>query len=211
MAVLSDRDIRRRLRVSKPGVFVTHEGYPRDLGISPCEDHQIQPASIDLTLADEWRVYPRAEVRTPIFERYELPSFRPNPIDMDHAKDVETTKIIAAEYSLQPHELILCSTMEYVDIPHDIQAQVHGKSSLGRLGLLVHITAGFIDPGFKGKITLEMYNLNNRPLILRAGKPICQLGMTRLSCAAEFPYGHPKLNSKYQDQREVTGSRYTGT
>jgi dCTP deaminase len=208
MAVLSDRDIRRRLRSNRLGVSVTYEGYPRDLGISPFEYHQIQPASIDLTLANEWRMYPSPEVRT--FRRYEPLHFLDDPIDMDHAGDVETIKIIADEYSLQPHELILCSTLEYVDIPHDIQAQVHGKSSLGRLGLLVHITAGFIDPGFKGKITLEMYNLNNKPIILRAGKPICQLGMTRLSCPAEFPYGHPKLNSKYQDQREVTGSRYDG-
>jgi dCTP deaminase len=200
MAALSDRDIRRRLQPSQPGVFVAHEGYPRDLGISPCEDHQVQPASIDLTLANEWRVYPTAPANWQDVIA----------IDMDHAHDVETTKIIADQYLLKPHELILCSTIEYVDIPHDIQAQVHGKSSLGRLGLLVHITAGFIDPGFKGKITLEMYNLNNRPIILRAGKPICQLGMTVLSCPAEFPYGHPKLNSKYQDQREVTGSRYTG-
>lgn len=211
MAVLSDRDIRRRLSVRTPGVCVTYEGYPRDLGIDPCEDHQIQPASIDLTLSNEWRIYPPLlEGRTPIFERYDFPVTPSQAIDMDHAKDVETTKIVAEEYLLKPHELILCSTVEYVDIPHDIQAQVHGKSSLGRLGLLVHITAGFIDPGFKGKITLEMYNLNNRPILLRAGKPICQLGMTRLSCPAEFPYGHPKLNSKYQDQREVTGSRYDG-
>lgn len=165
------------------------------IGIEPCEDHQIQPASIDLTLADEWRVYPRHSSA---------------PIDIDHAKEVQTEKIIADAYTLQPHQLILCSTIEYVDIPHDIQAQVHGKSSLGRLGLLVHITAGFIDPGFKGKITLEMYNLNKSPIILRAGKPICQLSMTRLSSPAAYPYGHPKLGSKYQDQREVTGSLYAG-
>jgi dCTP deaminase len=184
MAVLSDRDIRERLR--RPDNL--------QLGIEPCQDHQVQPASIDLTLANEWRVYRSDQ----------------DPIDMDHAKEVETTRIVASEYALQPDELILCSTIEYVDIPHDIQAQVHGKSSLGRLGLLVHVTAAFIDPGFKGKITLEMYNLNTAPIILRAGKPICQLSMTRLSSAAEFPYGHEKLNSKYQDQREVVGSRYDG-
>jgi dCTP deaminase len=163
MAVLSDRDIRRRLREHKPGVFVTYEGYPRDLGISPCEDHQIQPASIDLTLADEWRIYPGSGDWIPPLDK---------PIDMDAAKSIETEKIIADEFLLRPHQLLLCSTQEYVDIPYDIQAQVHGKSSLGRLGLLVHVTAGFIDPGFKGKITLEMYNLNNRSILLRAGKSI---------------------------------------
>jgi dCTP deaminase len=191
MAVLSDGDIRRRLRSYGPD---QQSGFIRDLGIDPCEDHQIQPASVDLTLANEWLVYPMVQ----------------SPIDIDDAKTIGTTRIVAAEYALQPHELILCSTVEYVDIPHDIQAQVHGKSSLGRLGLLVHVTAGFIDPGFKGKITLEMYNLNNTPIILRADKPICQLSMTRLSCPADFPYGHERLRSKYQDQREVTGSRYDG-
>jgi len=205
--VLSDRDIRKRLREWKPGVYVTHEGFLRDLGISPCEDSQIQPASVDLTLADEWLTYPPFTARTNwALER----EHREATIDMDYAKEVETEKIIANKYALQPHQLILCSTLEYVDIPHNIQAQVHGKSSLGRLGLIVHVTAGFIDPGFKGKITLEMYNLNNRPIILRAGKPICQISMTKLSSPAEKPYGHPDLDSKYQNQQEVVGSRYDG-
>jgi len=198
MAVLSDRDIRSRLNYRGE---VSGRITDRTIGIEPCEDHQVQPASVDLTLADEWRVYDGMGGWLPPVDR---------PIDIDYAKVVQTEKIIAAEYTLRPHELILCSTIEYVDIPYDIQAQVHGKSSLGRLGLLVHITAGFIDPGFKGKITLEMYNLNNRSIILRAGKPICQLSMTKLSSAAEFPYGHEKLNSKYQDQREVQGSLYDG-
>lgn len=203
MAVLSDRDIRKRLRPhTDEGVkaLSDREFFTRDLGISPCEEHQVQPASVDLTLADEWL----------IFEPGPFSSEGIEPIDIDEAKNVKTTKIVADEYVLQPHELILCSTQEYVDIPHDMQAQVHGKSSIGRLGLLVHITAGFIDPGFKGKIVLEMYNLNARPIILRAGKPICQMSMTHLSSPAEFPYGHPKLRSKYQDQREVTASLYDG-
>lgn len=190
MAVLSDRDIRTRLNLNKN---LTDQS----IGIDPCENSQIQPASIDLTLANEWRVFSQ--------------TIEVWPIDINHAKEVETVKIIGDEYALQPHELVLCSTIEYVDIPHDIQAQVHGKSSLGRLGLLVHITAGFIDPGFKGKITLEMYNLNNRPIILHAGKPICQLSMTKLSSPAEKPYGHSDLHSRYQDQKEVVGSRYDGT
>lgn len=197
MAVLSDRDIRRRL--NGDGIEIYDKIEP--IGITPCFNHQIQPASIDLTLANEWRVYDGMGDQLPPIDHL---------IDIDNAKEVRTKKIIADEYLLKPHELILCSTLEYVDIPRDIQAQVHGKSSLGRLGLLVHITAGFIDPGFKGKITLEMYNLNNRPILLRAGKSICQLSMTQLTHPAEFPYGHPNLRSHYQDQKEVTGSSYDG-
>lgn len=203
MAVLCDRDIRHRLNHKEEHSWVTGL---LPIGIDPCEDHQIQPASVDLTLSDEWCVF------TPYEQNSTKDDFwNPlNPIDIDDAKSVETYKLKADRFTLYPHELILCSTVEYVDIPNNIQAQVHGKSSLGRLGLLVHVTAGFIDPGFKGKITLEMYNLNNRPIILRAGKPICQISMTKLSSPAEFPYGHDKLNSKYQDQREVTSSRYEG-
>ncbi len=196
MAVLADRDIRRRLNVPSPLPSDGHRGlaWSDTLGIEPCLDSQVQPASIDLTFADEWLTYPKGT----------------DAIDMDHAKGIKMEKTVAEEYLLMPHELVLCSTVEYVSIPANIQAQVHGKSSLGRLGLLVHVTAGFIDPGFKGKITLEMYNLNNRPILLRAGKPICQLSLMELTDYAEFPYGHEKLNSKYQDQREVTGSRYDG-
>lgn len=192
MSVLADRDLRARL--DAPEVY-----YPSALNqiarliCDPRDDARIQPASIDLTLANEWLTFPEGT----------------EAIDMDHAKAVGTEKTVAEAYLLQPHELILCSTVEYVEIPRDLQAQVHGKSSLGRLGLLVHVTAGFIDPGFRGKITLEMYNLNNRPILLRAGKPICQLSLTALSRPADFPYGHEKLGSHYQDQTEVTGSRYS--
>lgn len=191
MSVLADRDL--RWRINFQGVAPRFERHLA-IGIDPFDESRVQPASVDLTLADEWLTFPASD----------------HAIDMDDAKHVETEKTIAEAYLLMPHELILCSTAEYVEIPGDLQAQVHGKSSLGRLGLLVHVTAGFIDPGFKGKITLEMYNLNNRPILLRAGKPICQLSFTALSQPAEFPYGHEKLGSHYQDQREVTGSRYDG-
>ena len=209
MAVLADRDIRRRLNVPSPPPPDGFRGlaWSDTLGIEPCEDSQVQPASIDLTLANEWRTYPKTANQQGLMI-YQTPESI--AIDMDDAKAIETEKSIAEAYLLLPHELVLCSTVEYVDIPHNLQAQVHGKSSLGRLGLLVHVTAGFIDPGFRGKITLEMYNLNNRPILLRAGKPICQLSLTALSCPAEFPYGHEKLGSHYQDQTEVTGSRYDG-
>jgi dCTP deaminase len=202
MAVLSDRDIRKRL--AAPEVY-----YPSVVDkiarvvIEPCSESQVQPASIDLTLANEFMTYPSApEVVGGLKSTYS--------IDLDHAKEVRPRRFVADQWQLEPHELVLCSTREYVEIPHDIQAQVHGKSSLGRIGLLVHVTAGFIDPGFKGNITLEMYNLNKRPIILRAGKPICQLSLMALSSPAEFPYGHEKLKSKYQDQRGVQASLYDG-
>lgn len=196
MTVLSDRDIRRRLNY----IPKTDKDEGFRIGIEPCADSQVQPASVDLTLDNEWLVYPPAPwIPSPAYV-----------IDMDHAKEVETEKIVGDSYELQPGELILCSTAEYVEIPADIVARVEGKSSLGRLGLLIHATAGFIDPGFKGKITLEMYNLNRKPIVLRAGKPICQLSMLRLTTMAEFPYGHKNLKSKYQDQRVVTASRYDG-
>lgn len=197
MSVLADRHL--RTRINGYGIGAYDRLLP--IGIDPFDENRLQPASIDLTLANEWLTYPT----------YAPMDVSEYAIDMDDAKAVETTRTVAEAYLLQPHELVLCSTVEYVEIPDDLQAQVHGKSSLGRLGLLVHVTAGFIDPGFKGKITLEMYNLNNRPILLRAGKPICQLSLTALSCPAEFPYGHEKLGSHYQDQREVTGSRYDGS
>jgi dCTP deaminase len=202
MAVLSDRDIRKRL--TAPDVYPpSAKKKIARLGVRPCADHQVQPASIDLTLSNEFMVYPGSpEIIGGLTSTY--------AIDMDRAKEVKPRRYVSAEWRLDPHELVLCSTEEYVEIPNDIQAQVHGKSSLGRIGLLVHVTAGFIDPGFKGNITLEMYNLNKRPIILRAGKPICQLSLMALSTAAEFPYGHEKLNSKYQNQRGVQASLYDG-
>lgn len=190
MPILSDKDLRAYIKGQR-------------LGIKPFDDARVQPASIDLTLANEFMTYPSApEVVGGLVSTY--------AIDMDRAKEVQPRRFVSDKFQLEPHELVLCSTAEYVEIPHDIQAQVHGKSSLGRIGLLVHVTAGFIDPGFRGKVTLEMYNLNKRPIILRAGKPICQLSCTQLTSPADKPYGHPDLKSKYQDQRGVTGSRYDG-
>lgn len=183
MSVLSDRDIRWRV-------------YCQHIGIDPYDDTRVQPASVDLTLANEWLAYPLL--------------VKPDPIDMDDVRRVETVKSTADKFTLWPNQLVLCSTVERIEMPNDLQGQVHGKSSLGRIGLMVHITAGFIDPGFKGKITLEMYNANNRPIILRAGKPICQLSLTKLTSRVSFPYGHEKLKSKYQDQSSVVPSLYAG-
>ncbi len=156
MAVLADKDIRRRLNVPSIPPSDGYRGiaWSDTLGIEPCSDSQVQPASIDLTLANEWRTYPKT-MNQQGFMVYQSPESL--AIDMNDAKRIETEKTVAEAYLLMPHELVLCSTVEYVDIPHNLQAQVHGKSSLGRLGLLVHVTAGFIDPGFRGKITLGFY------------------------------------------------------
>ncbi len=194
MSVLSDRDILRRLN---PYDGSTDKFY---IGIYPFDASRVQPASVDLILDNEFIRYTPADASEPV----------EGIIDLADAKSVDGEHFVAEEYKLYPGELVLASTRERVEIPNDIVARVEGKSSLGRLGLLIHATAGFIDPGFKGKITLEMVNLNKRPILLRAGLSICQLSFLCLSTAAEFPYGHPKLGSKYQDQETVTGSRYAG-
>jgi dCTP deaminase len=197
------------------------------IGIDPFDPSQVQPASIDLTLSNEFLSYPDfPAIVSPSPVTTELPALMEKSpythagvieqdssqtIDLKTAKEVPTLSWEADIYFLRPNELILASTEEYVSIPPDIVARVEGKSSLGRLGLLIHITAGFIDPGFCGKITLEIKNLNNRPIAIRAGYPICQLSFSQTTSPCEFPYGHEKLNSKYQDQRSVTASRYNPT
>ena len=192
MSVLSDRDIRWCI-------------YCQRIGIDPYDDARVQPASVDLTLANEWMAYQL--VKEPMWPE----PLKPDPIDMDDVKRVQTIKTVADEFTLWPHQLVLCSTVEHIEMPNDIQGQVHGKSSLGRIGLMVHITAGFVDPGFKGKITLEMFNANHtRPIILRAGKPVCQISFTEMTSRAVFPYGHKDLKSKYQNQTGVQGSLYEG-
>ena len=203
MSVLADRDLRRRL-----GPLQSDSNWPRSIGIEPYDESRIQPSSIDLTLANEWLTYPKTANEQGLMI-YETPEQL--AIDIDEAKKVRTEKTVAEAYLLMPHQLVLFSTAEYLEIPTDLCARIEGKSSIGRLGLLIHCTAGFIDPGFKGKITLEMVNLNNRPILLHAGKSICQLSFFQLTHPAEFPYGHERLGSHYQDQREVTGSRYDGS
>ena len=113
-------------------------------------------------------------------------------------------------FVIQPGEFVLGTTMESVEMPDDLVARIEGKSSLGRLGLIVHATAGFVDPGFKGNLTLEITNLTRVPIVLWPGKPIAQLSFMALDQAAERPYGHPDLGSHYQSQAEATESRYEG-
>lgn len=112
---------------------------------------------------------------------------------------------------LEPGEFALGSTVETVVLPSTLCAQVNGKSSLGRLGLLVHATAGFIDPGFQGQITLELKNLSNHTIVLNQGMAVAQLVFHRLSSPAQRPYGHPELGSHYQHQTGVTRSYMDGS
>lgn len=110
-------------------------------------------------------------------------------------------------YPMRPREFLLGSTIETVHIPTDLVAQVNGKSTWGRRGLIVHVTAGFIDPGFQGQITLELANLSSESIVLKPGARICQLVFFQLTSPAERPYGHPQLGSHYQGQRGPTPPR----
>ena len=141
-------------------------------------DAQIQPASVDLLLGD---------VRIDPISGCSLSS--------------------EGRWILQPRGFTLATTLETVGIPADLVAQVNGKSSLGRKGLFVHITAGFVDPGFRGQITLELFNCSSDTIILTPRQKICQLVVQKLSSVADRPYGHPSRTSKYQNQVGVTESR----
>ena len=111
---------------------------------------------------------------------------------------------------MHPGEFVLARTEEHVVLPDDVVARIEGKSSLGRLGLIVHATAGFVDPGFAGTLTLEVTNLTRIPIELWPGLPIAQLSFMALDAPAERPYGHPDLGSHYHGQVEATESRYEG-
>lgn len=168
----------------------------------PLKDVQIQPASVDLTLG-------------PTFVEFTQPLVGPNGIEaIDPTLQVPpgwtvTYGVLAGDgyYTLKPGAFVLATTIEKVSIGPTIAARVEGKSSLGRLGLVVHATAGFIDPGFTGNITLELTNFNPRPIILRLGMKICQLSFYKMEGRVARPYGHPDLNSKYQGQIGTTTSR----
>lgn len=184
-SVLSDGTIRR----------LVDEGR---ITIAPWDPGMVQPASVDLRLGRSFRV----------FHNHKLAA-----IDLAEPPQGVTERLeIAADGSfvIHPGEFVLGSTAEWVELPDDIVARIEGKSSLGRLGLIVHATAGFVDPGFKGTLTLEITNLTRVPIVLWPGKPIAQLSFMTLDRPAERPYGHPDLGSHYHGQSEATESRYEG-
>jgi len=184
--ILSDRDIRRRLE----------EG---SLVVEPLDDPelQIQPASIDLRLGNEFLE----------FERSNIPCIHPESEEETEEYTRRNSVEGGDEYVLHPGDFVLGTTYETVEIPDDLVARVEGRSSLGRLAVVVHATAGFVDPGYRGQITLELSNLGTAPVALRPEEMrISQIVLTELSSTAETPYGEDR-GSKYQGQDGPTASR----
>lgn len=168
------------------------------LEIDPLDEDAIQPCSVDFCLDESFRQF-----KMPPLD-YHVPTIDPlQPPAME--------QVTSGGCVLYPGQFVLASTIERVKLPHDLVGHVDGKSSLGRLGLLIHATAGFIDPGFEGQITLELSNVSPFPIRLNVGMRICQVSFTYLDRPAERPYGHPALNSKYQGQSGATASRYGQT
>lgn len=165
------------------------------IAISPLGDGCVQPASVDVRLDKHILVFRNS--RRPYID------VRQNLSDM---MEMET----ACEdqpFMLHPGEFVLGSTLEHVEVPDDLVARLEGKSSLGRIGLLIHSTAGYVDPGWKGQLTLELSNVANLPITLYPGMRIGQLSFSMLTIPADLPYGSPELGSKYQGQTLPTASR----
>jgi dCTP deaminase len=180
--LMSDGDIRAEIEAGR-------------IGLSPLEMQLLQPSSMDVRLDRFFR----------LFDNHKYPF-----IDPAEPQD-ELTRLVEVEpdeaFILHPGEFVLGSTYEQVTLPSDIAARLEGKSSLGRLGLLTHSTAGFVDPGFTGHVTLELSNAATLPIKLWPGMKIGQLCFFKLSSASENPYGSAKYGSRYQGQRGPTASR----
>jgi len=180
--LLSDRDIRAEVESGRVQLD------PLDMGM-------IQPSSIDVRLDKFFR----------LFDNHKYPFIDPAEEQPDLTRGVEVGP--GEPFILHPGEFVLGSTFELVTLPDDIAARLEGKSSLGRLGLLTHSTAGFVDPGFSGHVTLELSNVATLPIKLWPGMKIGQLCFFRLSSPSEHPYGSDKYGSRYQGQRGPTASR----
>lgn len=164
--------------------------------ISPFCTDQLQPCSYDVTLDNDVIGFKHGSglINSLIPEHNDVSTYKKEFIEEEKG------------YILRPHEFVLGSTVETVNLPANIAARFEGKSSLGRIGLMTHITAGFIDPGFNGQITLEIYNVNETPIVLRPGMLIGQLCFFKLDEPCARPYGSDQLKSHYQGQTGVTES-----
>lgn len=180
--LLSDRDIRREVEAGR-------------VDVDPFDAQMIQPSSIDVRLDRMFRV----------FENHKYPFIDPSVEQAELTREVHTQG--DEPFILHPGEFVLASTYEVITLPDDIAGRLEGKSSLGRLGLLTHSTAGFIDPGFSGHVTLELSNVATLPIKLWPGMKIGQLCLFRLESPAEHPYGSDVYGSRYQGQRGPTPSK----
>lgn len=181
--ILSDRSIREALASGR-------------VVIDPLQDGAVQPSSVDLRLDRAFRV----------FRNHTL-----GHIDVKRDLSDLTTLVEVAEddpFILHPGEFVLGCTLEWVGLPDDLVARLEGKSSLGRLGLLIHSTAGFVDPGFEGQLTLELSNVASLPVTLYAGMRIGQISFQQMTTPADAPYGSGAFGSRYQSQRGPVPSRY---
>jgi len=182
--VLSDRTIHRLIEEGR-------------IGIDPFDEELVQPSSVDVRVDRLFRVfrnsrYPFIDVKEPMEDLTEL-------VEVSDAEQ---------PFILHPGEFVLGSTLERITLPDDLVARLEGKSSLGRLGLLIHSTAGFIDPGWDGHVTLELSNVANLPITIYFGMKIGQLSFVQMTEPAQTPYGAGELGSKYQGQQGPTPSRY---
>jgi dCTP deaminase len=183
MSVLSDRDIRAAIEAG-------------EIVIRPYDPQDLQPSSVDLHLDRRFRVFRN--------NRYAF-------IDVRHLQPDLTELVSVADdepFILHPGEFVLGQTLEWTELPNDLVARLEGKSSLGRLGLLIHSTAGYVDPGWKGNLTLELSNVANLPIALYHGMRIGQISFFEMSSSVERPYGSPELRSRYQGQKEPTASAF---
>lgn len=180
--LLSDRDIRAEIEAGR-------------VGVEPYDPAMLQPSSIDVRL-DKYFL---------LFDNHKYPHIDPSVEQSELTHRVEVGP--GENLVLHPGEFVLGSSLERITLPSDIAARLEGKSSLGRLGLLTHSTAGFIDPGFSGHVTLELSNVSTLPILLWPGMKIGQTCFFRLSSPAENPYGAGALGSRYQGQRGPTASR----
>ena len=183
MSVLSDRDIRASIEAGQ-------------VVIRPYDPADLQPSSVDLHLDHSFRVFRN--------NRYPFIDVRQKQPDLTELLTVSADE----PFILHPGEFVLGQTLEWVELPNDLVARLEGKSSLGRLGLLIHSTAGYVDPGWKGNLTLELSNVANLPIALYFGMKIGQISFFRMTSPVDRPYGSPSLGSKYQGQSEPTASAF---
>jgi dCTP deaminase len=186
VSVLSDKDIKWQMRKGT-------------IGIEPFDASRVQPASYDVSLSSKFRVFSGTAKKIIV----------PGELDPDLMRTEDLTASDKKYLVLGPNQFVLGMTCEHVRIPPFVCARIEGKSSLGRIGLVIHSTAGWIDPGFEGKITLEISNDAPLPIRLVPGMLIGQIAFMYMSSVVERPYGHPDLGSKYQGHTEPTESRYT--